>query len=306
MPPAAVLGTLGAISGAQKDVSNQSQSINVGNATANELTGQQGMMNSFGQLQNMVNAGPGAQDVTNAYNAQTGLAGMYSDYSKGGYMPNAQDMSQASGLAQALFNPQQTALNQSFVNQTQQAAQSAAVMGRDSNDPVLQAKLRTNQNNLQAQLSAQQGAFGSQYAQQMPQQRLQYAAQSAGLLGGLASQALQNRQAIAGMGEGIMNNERQWRLQTASHSQTQSSGGGLKGAINGGIAGFGAGMNLMKGDFSGMQNFGQQANNASQSNPMAGGSNPFAGMGGGASASGGGSNGFGGSFANFGADAAVV
>lgn len=239
---------VGAIAGGQQDKSEQKSSsgINLSDPTALENQGKNSLTSAFSDITNMVNAGPGQNDTSAAYNAQQGLAGMLDQFSKGGYQPTDVDISGANGLAAKLFQGQQTALNQSFQNQSQDAARQAALMGRDINDPVLRAKLAYQQTQQQQQLSANQGAWATQYAMQQPMQRLSFMQDKTNLLSGLATQAMANRQALASMGQGIMNNERDFRLQTGTRwgDSTQTSGGGLKGALMGGMAGLGQDMKL--------------------------------------------------------------
>lgn len=248
MPPAAAIGgaLVGGVAGAFGKNSSQStvSSVDAGPATAFENLGQQGWQNAFQQLGGMVNAGPGRQDVTNVYQAQKDLASTYQQYANGGFLPNAQDNATANNFAAAQFAPQQAQLNQTFLDQTQQANRAAAAMGASANDPILAAKLRTAQSQQQTLLNAQQGAFGSQMAMQMPGQRLGYQQAYAGALSGLATQAMANRQALAAMGEGIMQNQQNYRLQTATRTSNHntSSGGGIGGAITGAIGGAGMGM----------------------------------------------------------------
>jgi hypothetical protein len=156
-------------------------------------------------------------------------------------------------MAGSLFQAQRLGLQQSMQDQTVAANRQAALSGRSANDPVLRAKLAQEQMRQGSMLDAQQGAFGQQLAMALPGQRLQYAGQRANLAGGLATQAMQNRLTLASMGEGIMNMERDWRLKTARHFSTseQSTGGGIGGAISGGLAGFGTGAAIANGFGSG-------------------------------------------------------
>lgn len=247
---------LSGLAGAAGSHSSQSQSIDAGEATNNEFEGQNGMMNAYRSYGNMVNfGGPGQSDVAAGTDATRQFAQMLKQYSQNGAGPNADDISQGNSLAKNIFAPQQTALSQSFTDQGVAADRQAALMGRSVNDPILQAKLRTEQMRQSAMLGAQQGSFATQYAMQQPMQRLGFAQQHAGVMSGLATQAMQNRQALAAMGEGIMNNERQFRLATATRTQNQQSGGGLGGAITGFLGGAGSGMNLA--NAMGLSSFGQ-------------------------------------------------
>jgi hypothetical protein len=122
-------------------------------------------------------------------------------------------------------------------------------MGRSLNDPILAAKLAQEQTRQGAMLEANQGSFAQQFALAQPDRRLGYANQRANILGGLATQAMSNRQALAAMGEGILQREREFRLATANRSgtNTNTSGGGVAGGIGGALAGGALGMNLFGG-----------------------------------------------------------
>jgi hypothetical protein len=238
--PAGGLLAAGGVAGSKPDKSKSQYAsyTDAGSATAAEQTGQNGMLDSYAKLMEMVNAGPGQQDVARSYSSSRDLASLLDDYSKGGYMPTSSDQSQAQSLAQGLFNPQRVAMQQAFQDQNTQYARQAALMGRSPTDPVLAAKLAQEQTRQSAMLDANQNSFAMQQAMNNPLQRLGFATDKNNILSGLATQAMANRQAIASMGEGIMNNERQFRLATATHygNQQTESGGGFKGAFNGVMA----------------------------------------------------------------------
>lgn len=105
-------------------------------------------------------------------------------------------------------------------------------------------KLMQERTRQQQQLGAQMGSFQAQQAQAAPMQRLEFANQLSGVQGGLASQAMANRQALFGLGSQLKQQEQQFRLGTASRTSSQTSGGGAAGAINGAIAGMGTGGNI--------------------------------------------------------------
>jgi hypothetical protein len=243
--PSTILGT---IAGSQKDKVTQSSSsgVDAGAATGQELNAQNTMMDQFDWLKGAIANGPGQSDVKNAYSSQQDLASMLDQFSKGGYNPTESDIQGANSLYAKLFAPQNEALKQSFEDQNQNYARQAALMGRDINDPVFRAKLAYQQTRDQQMLDAQRNSAAMAYAQQQPFQRLNFAQAKSGILSGLATQAMANRQALAAMGEGIMNNERNFRLATATRwgNSTQESGGGLKGALMGAMAGMGQDMKL--------------------------------------------------------------
>lgn len=250
MPPAVIIAgaaVAGAVAGSMKDKKESSSGINLAPANSTEDYGQGLMNKSAHELEGLVGAGPGKQDVTNATGSSRDLATLLDQYSKGGYLPNDQDVATGQKFAGQLFQGQRTALNQNFQDQTNNFNQQAALMGRDPNDPVFRNKLMQEQTRQTALLDANQGAFGTQMALDSPMQRLQFKQQQTQVLGGLASQALANRQALAAMGEGIMTGERNFRLQTGTKWGKEESGGGLKGGLTGMLAGAGAGFGMAGG-----------------------------------------------------------
>lgn len=235
---------LGGIAGSmgQRSETNYDSNIDAGQATGAELFGGSVLNDNVRGLQGLVNAGPGQQDVSSSLDASRGLAAMLEQYSQTGGLPGSADISTSNNIANSLFQARQLGLNQAFSDQNTAAQRQAALMGRDGNDPILRAKLAQEQTRQQGMLGAEQGAWAQQFALQLPGQRLGYAQNRASLLGGLATQAMANRQALAAMGEGIQTNERNFRLQTARRYGTQAteSGGGLQGAITGALGGAGA------------------------------------------------------------------
>jgi hypothetical protein len=206
-------------------------------------------------------AGPDRDDITRGTQSQRDFAEMLQRYVNGENGPNDKDFSLGSRLAQAAFNPERVAMQQAFTDQETAFARTAARMGRAQTDPILQAKLRTEQLRQQSSLEARQGAFGTQYAFTQPEQRLNYAGQRVNALQGLATQALANRQALLSMGSNLIAGERNWRLQTSGSTSTglQESGGGIKGAITGAFAGAGTMASIMRGGMAGGAGGGYQA-----------------------------------------------
>ncbi len=241
----------GAISGGQKDRSKQEQHGGITMAPEGALEAQARTINgqSLGQLNDFVNAGPGMSDVTEGLGAQRSLADMFKAYSQqGGNLPTADDITRSNQLGQQMFSAQNLGMKQNFLDQTNQANNQAALMGRDANDPILRAKLAQEQTRQQAMLGAQQGSWATQNAMQQPGERLNMFQNFAGVKSGLATQAMANRQALLSMGSNVQNSERNFRMGSAERwgSQTQESGGGLKGAINGGLAGMATDFSMAK------------------------------------------------------------
>lgn len=231
---------LGALAGAQGQ--QTSVGFNPGAETSTGAIGRKSIEDMFPQLQALIGKGAGEQDVTAGLSAQRGLADLLSQYAQGGFLPGEQDWKTANQFAQSALAPQQVAINQAFTDQQQRTAQLAAQMGRPVNDPILQAKLAQEQQRAQERLGASQSAFASEFAQSLPLQRLAYTGQLADVRSGLASQAMSNRQALIGLGSQLQQAGQQFQLATGT--KTQSQGGGLGGAISGGLAGFGAFANL--------------------------------------------------------------
>lgn len=243
---------LGGVAGYQKDVvtQNSSSGVNLKPISGLEASANSGMGIDYNLLRQLVGAGPGQSDVSSSLGASRDLAAMLKAYSlEGGADPTSGDISRAGSLADMLFKSQRVQMEQGFGDQLTQANRQAALMGRGVNDPILKAKLATEQTRQAAVLNAQQGGWATQYAMQQPLQRLGFATDRANVLGGLASQAMANRQALLSMGSNIQANERNWRLSTSDKwsNGEQASGGGLKGAITGGLAGMSTGMSAMGG-----------------------------------------------------------
>lgn len=239
---AAILGSaaIGALANRGQGSSQSTyQQMQVDPASQYETGAVSGIQNAYSQLQQFTNAGPGLQDVQGGYQAQNDLASMLKSYSQGGYAPTAQDQQ----YAQQMTAPQQEAIRQSGIQQNQQFRQTAAQTGRGPMDFAFQNKLGQNLSNMQMGLAAQQ----SQIAAQQPNQRLGYAQDYASLKQGLASQAMANRQAIAGLGASIRDSERNLRLSSAGRSVMQSSPAGdqTSNMLQGALAGAGTGMSLM-------------------------------------------------------------
>lgn len=220
-------------------------------------------MSSFSDL---MEKGPGASDVEAGTQSQRDLGAMLADYTKTGGMPGAEDISTGQTMAGRLFAGQRQAQSENFIQQGQQYNAQAALMGRSPLDPVMRNKLMQEQTRQQAQLQADQFGFGTQLALQAPDKKLGYAQGRATVLGGLASQAMANRQALFAMGSAALGQQQKFRSDTAG--ETHYSGGeGAFNAISGAIGGLGAGMSAGK-DFAsifGGEKMPNQAGNVTES-----------------------------------------
>lgn len=277
------LGALGGLFGSKTETESK---VNMAPASELEhLTGQ-GIRSDYAAMQGMVGAGAGQSDVAAGTASQRDLAALLQQYSQGGYLPSQADISSSNDLAAKLFGAQRLGMQQSFGDQLTQANQQAALMGRSGDDPILKAKLAQEQTRQASMLDAQQGSWAQQFALNQPMQRLGFAQDRAGILGGLATQAMANRQALLSLGQGINQMEFGNRLQAAGKTTTQSYGGGLGGMFSGMIGGAGAGMSFAKnmpslfGGGSGSPNVGAlTGNNYSQSPSAFFGLSPSASMG---------------------------
>ncbi len=246
---------LGGLAGSQPDNAHQGgfdrSGINLKDASEFEKQLTADQKKQYDSLGSLVSAGPGRSDVFASTEASRSLAGMLQEYAKTGGLPGQQDYDVARGIAAQQFDPQRTALNQQFEQDTIGANRQAALMGRSLNDPILRNKLLQNKNNQFAMLNSQQNAAATNFALQQPMQRLGFAAQLADVRGSLASQAMSNRQTLLSLGNTLQQQERNFRLQTSdqwsSMNHTSQSGGGLKGGIEGAFAGAGAAMSMANG-----------------------------------------------------------
>ena len=251
---AAIMGGVGAlgsgIAGALGGDDALVSSVDAGLATDLERMALAAQQRRFGELGSLVDRGPGGEDITAALGAQRGFAAQLQAASGTGGLPQAQDIQAAQQLSSQLFAPQQTILNQLFADQSRDAQRQAAIMGRSGDDPVLRARLASQQAQQQQLLGAQQTAQSAQIAAALPGQRLSLAGQRAQVLGGLATQALQNRQALTALGGQLAGQEREFRLATATRRQQQERSvgsriaGGLSGAFGGLSAGLGVGQSF--------------------------------------------------------------
>jgi len=190
----------------------------------------------FQELEGLVQSGAGEGDVTRSVEAQRALAAAFGLASETGLKPTERDIQFGTESAQDLFAEERLRLGQAFTTQQEDTASLAASLGRATDDPILQAKLRTGFIREQAAQQARQQGFARGLALEQPGQRLDLQQRQVGVLGGLASQAFQNRSAILGLGQALQADERNFRLAQGTTTQTtQESPGAL--SIIGGIAG---------------------------------------------------------------------
>lgn len=232
---------------AQRRLDDAQNKLNTVLANPDSLSTQGGQLQSlFQQLSGLANQPGAQQDISAGRQATLDYANLLQNQD---ILPSQQDISSSNQFAQNIFAPQQTALNQLFQDQVTQSNRNAARMGRSINDPILANKLAQEQARQTALLQANQGSYASQLALQLPSQRLNNAMNRANALQGLSTQALNNRLQILGLGQQLGQAERNFRLQTSQQygNNTQTSGGGLGGAIAGGLGGAGAGFQIASG-----------------------------------------------------------
>lgn len=238
-------GLLGGIAGAAGNKQESTSGLNMGAASGLENSAGGGLSKDYASLRSMFDqGGPNAGDYSKGTQAQRDFAAMLGQYSKSGGLPGQGDLDTANVFAQRAFDPQRVQMQQGFEDQKVEASRLSASLGRSVDDPILQAKLRSEMMRQQSSLGAQQGAFANQMALQLPGQRLGYAGQQAGVLDDIGQRASANRQLLMSLGSQILGNERAFRMNTAERWGEQKSGGGIEGAMNGALGGMGAGMSM--------------------------------------------------------------
>ncbi len=221
----------------------------------------QGNLGAYADLQSLIGAGPGMNEVSSNTQFQNQYAQQLQQLMSGIANPNQQ---QNFKTAQQYFAPQQTALNQQFEQQGVQSNRLAARLGRAGNDPILRNKLSQEQTRQQTMLNSQIGQFGQELPAFKANQIMGVGNALSNLRGGLATQAMNNRSTLLSMGQQLNQAERNYRIQTArkiggqSTVNDSSEGGGLGGMLSGGLSGmgqlgpmFGEGLSAIGGLFGG-------------------------------------------------------
>lgn len=227
---------LGGLAGAQGSQTTQTTTRRLAPEGAQEIQAREISTQQLGELQGLVGAGPGGADVTQALGSQRSLARELEQLRTTGLRPGEQDIS----AARAQLAPQRLAIQQAFEDEQTRTSRLAAQLNRPINDPILQAKLGRSR----IQAEERFGAQVSAQALQARGQRLGFGEALANLRGGLASQALQNRQTLLGLGNVVQQQQQQFRLQSAPITSSTQAGGGFGGFLTGAIGGAGAGANI--------------------------------------------------------------
>jgi len=236
---AVVGGVLGAAAGGQGS-EGQSLQRRVGPETELERQARQAQLGGFQRLEDIQRGSLGQ----NAGQSANALADLLRQYQQSGGIPGQADLTAGQQFAQASTAPQQQQIELAMRQAQQQSAQLAGLSGRRPNDFALQTRLGQQRTDAMAALGAQQSALGAQYAQQFSQNRLGFAEQLNSLNQGLATQALQNRMAIMGLGSQIQGREQNFRLGTAEQ-YTPGKSGTMLGTLTGALQGAGMGVSLM-------------------------------------------------------------
>lgn len=233
---------LGGIAGSKKDksqttdLSTSTESVQLSAQSAEEKAAEQSAFNQIGGLESDLSGIRG-------FTQQDQFAKLIQELITG---PSAERIQQSNQLTDQLFAQQQNALNQSFDQQNINFSRRAAQLGRSQSDPILNAKLAQEQIRQQQNLSSAKTSFAAQNAQEGAGRSLQGAISG---ISGLQQNAIQNRQAVFGLGFDFSNSLRNFRVNTATRTRdvsgtsTTESGGGMKGAITGAIGGAGFGLN---------------------------------------------------------------
>jgi len=238
---------LGGIGGAIPQKSSSSSGITTAPVTHLEGISYNNLLKTYPELIELFGKGPGAQDVADSLVTQQGLAAAYDRASARGGLPDQNDIGAANRFAHDMFAARRLGLQQSMQDQMTSYNRQLAASGRDINDPIARARFYEQQQRAESMLGAEQQGYASQLALALPQQRLGYQAQAAQVRDALATQALQNRANLLGLGSNLMNAERAFRVETGTRWGEQKSGGGFGGALTGLIGGATAGINIAGG-----------------------------------------------------------
>lgn len=183
-----------------------------------------GALNNYEQL---VGAGANQSDVSNAATASREFAQLLRGYQNNGLY----DMQTGQSMAEQQYAPQRDYLNALIQQQIQDANKAAAMQGRNTNDPVLRARLAQQQNLQLLGLQSQQQQAAMGYARQAVTDRIGVGAQRVGVMNDLSQQAFTNYSNLYNMSSNLVNNERNFSL------NRPAEGGGWMGALTGAMQG---------------------------------------------------------------------
>lgn len=193
------------------------------------------------ELENMIKAGPNAEDSRLATESSRQFADDLARVREQGLRPSEQDF----GAARIQMAPRRAQLDQAFEDANVQQQRLAAQLNRPINDPILQAKLQQERIRQENQFGADMGAAALQNAGQ----RLSFSEALSNVRQGLASQAFQNRMQLTQLGQGILRDARNFKVSMMQEQRLRNAGksGRIGGGITGAIGGLGSANKLIKG-----------------------------------------------------------
>jgi hypothetical protein len=219
------------------------------------MFGRNASVDAFNAYKNLAANGPGAKDVTAAYDSAQDYSKLLGNVASNGLY----DSAAGNRLAEQQFAPQRQALAQSLQDQMAQANRAASAAGRSTNDPILRARLGAEAMRQTASLSSQQSSAAMDLGRQSTLDMLNTRGQQTNLLQSLAQEAFSNQNTLFGMGSNIQ------QMDSNQAQYENSRGGGLKGAITGAITGAGAGLQMAQG-FANIDNAGKIADSTASFN----------------------------------------
>jgi hypothetical protein len=198
-------------------------------------------LNSLRAYSNLTGYGANSKDVAAGAQAQRDFGDLLKNYQSAGMY----DFGAGRQLAEQQYAPQRQLMQQAFQDQLAEANKQAALMGRNTNDPILRARLAQDQARQSMALNAQQAAASMGFAREAVTDRLGLAGQRAESLFNFGNTALTNQSQLFGMSNTALQSER-----ANSYQQQQldaHKGGGWMGALTGALQGASAGMGIAQG-----------------------------------------------------------
>jgi len=268
----------GAILGGKKEQGKESSNTNIDMRQgleiepvgANEAKARQGSFEEIDRLRQELEA-------VSSSNVQRRFKALIDEVAND---PSPERIAAANAFSREIFAGSTEALNQSLEDQRRRAASTAARQGRSSSDPILAAKLAQEQIRQTQGLEAQRRSFAAEESINAPARQV---AAAGNALSFLTNQALTNRQALFNMGNTFAEEQRNFRLASATRTNigtqnttnTQFGPGGFAGALGG----FMGGLSRDVGLFNQMSGSGSPQNTNGTYSPSGGGGGGGGGMG---------------------------
>ena len=205
-------GVLGAVGGAAGTQESQTTRRILRPASQLETESEALTRRQLSSFEELQGAGAGRAEVAGGLQQQQAFASQLEQTLATGGLPSQAQQAQAGQFASDIFAPERQAVQAGFAEQGQRVNQLAAQLGRQVNDPILQAKLAQSQQQQLGAVGARETQFRAQTAQQLPFQQLQLGQALSGVRQGLASQAFTNRQTLFGLGQQALSGEKSFRL----------------------------------------------------------------------------------------------